>query len=178
MAPRKARKPEAAAETQSDAVEPTGGDTSFDHGANAPPPADDPASSVPDATATTPESHGSDTGRGAWTRREGGEKTVDKTLNITDGDTGMRFQFNHITHAAEIKFEAKPSDATRQFLKDNGFRFDTDEATGEKVWHRRINFDTRVQERVDAKRVFWKAVDLVREERGLPARAQESPIPD
>jgi hypothetical protein len=91
----------------------------------------------------------------------------------------MRFQFNHVTHEAEILFDEKPGAEVRQFLKANKFGFDTDQVTGEKVWHTKINYESRESDRVVAKRTFWKAVDMVREEKGLPARSQSSEmIPD
>ncbi len=45
----------------------------------------------------------------------------------------MRFQFNHMTHNAEIKFDGPPSPDVRGFLKDNGWRFDEDVATEAEI---------------------------------------------
>jgi hypothetical protein len=115
--------------------------------------------------------------RGQWSARES-EPKVDKTLRITDGDTQMRFQFNHLVHEAEIKFPEKPSDEVRTFLKDHSWKCDEDVLTGEKVWHKPVHFETRVPGRVTANREFWQASDMVREEKGLPPRSQGVEIPD
>jgi hypothetical protein len=82
---------------------------------------------------------------------------------ITDPVAGMKFHFNYETHKAAITFDdGKPSDKIREALTGRRFTWNPKMV----AWERQIHFETRAQEREDAKRAFFEIADMMRAEKG------------
>lgn len=93
---------------------------------------------------------------------------VDRAPVITDGHAGTQFTFDYTKHRAEIRFDRKPDAPVREYMKDNGFHFDREA----EAWLHPVHFTTREQDRVHTKRVFYKASEMIREERGIAPASQ------
>jgi hypothetical protein len=73
-----------------------------------------------------------------------------------------------------LKFrDGKPSEAVRNYMKDNGFRWAGMAPSGgrwpevEGAWMRPIGYQTAAQDRLHGERVFDKVVDMIHEEKGI-----------
>lgn len=115
--------------------------------------------------------------RAAENERQPGEEApkrtwAEKTQSATDTVANMRFTGNHKRYRVEITFgDGKPSDEVRQALKDNGFRWDSQD----KAWTLPVRYNSRAEDRTHAQRTFEEIVGMVREERGMP-RGQAVPF--
>ncbi|MBP3954370.1 hypothetical protein J8F10_03540 [Gemmata sp. G18] len=81
----------------------------------------------------------------------------------TDYVVGVRVFEHHDPYLSIIKFDEKPSDAVRGKMREAGFTFRSEN----REWTRPINFETRVQDRVHADRVFEEVCQMTRKERGI-----------
>jgi hypothetical protein len=76
---------------------------------------------------------------------------------------GAKLLEHHHPYLSIIRFNEKPSDAVRDVMHKNGFEWKQQN----KEWARPINFETRVQDRVHADRVFDEVTKMIRTERGI-----------
>ena len=67
------------------------------------------------------------------------------------------------TYMSVIRFTEKPSEDVITKLKDARFRWNSER----KEWARPVEYQTRIQDRVDAERVFEDVCKTVRAERGI-----------
>jgi hypothetical protein len=94
-----------------------------------------------------------------------------KTQCISDVAAGVRFAFDHNHHTGQITFNEKPSAEVRQHLKDNGYTWNREAV----AWSFPINYESRVQDRLRAKKVFHHVAALIRQEKGIEAPSQAIP---
>ncbi|HVX12049.1 MAG TPA: hypothetical protein VHC22_12785 [Pirellulales bacterium] len=73
-----------------------------------------------------------------------------------------------------LKFrDGRPSEAVRNYMKDNGFRWAGGAPSGGRwpdasgAWVRPIGYQTQAQDRLHGERVFDKVVDMILEEKGV-----------
>lgn len=75
-----------------------------------------------------------------------------------------------------LKFrDGKPTDKVRQYMKDNGFHWESNVPSGgqwpavDGAWVRPIAYKTRNQDRLHGERVFEKIVQMICAEKGIEA---------
>lgn len=83
-----------------------------------------------------------------------------------------------------LKFrDGKPSEEVRQYMKDNGFRWEANAPQGgrwpevEGAWVRPIGYATQNQDRLHGERVFDKVVEMTRAEKGIEAPQRAEGVP-
>ncbi|HWB10552.1 MAG TPA: hypothetical protein VG826_15085 [Pirellulales bacterium] len=98
-------------------------------------------------------------------------------LYYTDTEQGV--------YEAWLKFrDGKPSEAVRNFMKDNGYRWQPEAPSGGRwpevqgAWVRPTNYQTLSQDRLHHERVFAKVVEMIYAEKGIEAgQSQGQRIP-
>jgi hypothetical protein len=133
---------------------------------------------IPTAIPVTPEPQAAD-----QTSREPGddpEKSwVKRASIIIDPEAGVKFHFDYQHHRAIITFNEKPSAellaVAKPILKEAGYHWDANsEPAG---WARKIQYQSRGDDRTAAKKAFHEVANAIRQHKGLPMRSFGESVP-
>jgi hypothetical protein len=91
------------------------------------------------------------------------ERQPGYTEGYRDRVIGAHRLEHHNPYLSVIRFDEKPADQVRAKLHEAGFSW----SQRNMEWKRDINFETRQQDREDARRVFDEVCQMIRTERGI-----------
>jgi hypothetical protein len=95
-------------------------------------------------------------------------KWLPRFEGYTDPEAGVRLIEDRENRRMTIKFDAKPSKAVLDVMKqESGYRFDGED----ELWYKFINPAKPRQTRAEAEEVVVKVANMVRQDKGLPEKA-------
>jgi hypothetical protein len=81
----------------------------------------------------------------------------------TDVLAGVHLAESRRFRRSEISFDEKPSQPVIDKLKESGFRWNGQD----RLWAKRIDAPSALQDRIDAERTYQDVAKMIREERGI-----------